>query len=123
MYTKIRSQGNAMIMDCFWLRKQNTGIKSHEWKNSYVSFMDCTKSTYQYGIEKFLDEIVVKRVAQIEISGNHFDTIINGTNGPIYCALILIHNSKNYYGGFVFTYEKQTAQFNYENGRYGIRFF
>lgn len=105
--------------------KLNTDlVVAKAWKTSAVSFMACTGETSGITVESFLDRVVSEAVASNTAHGDSFQSIVGAVEGPIFCALTVIHSTKKYYGGFAFTYSSryQAAQFFCEGGLYGIRF-
>lgn len=113
------------IPSIFPYRKLNTGIHANDWKNwkkSKTSFSDCTGNTSNTSVEDFLDKVVIPKIAQTS-SETRFESIIGSTSGPVYCALTLIHSSKEYYAGIVFSYFLGNAVlFTHTNEGYGIKF-
>lgn len=101
----------------------NTDKMSREWKNSRVSFVDCTKTNALYDEENFLDYWVVPRAFLAENLGKFVNFIGTSNGGPIYCALTVIHGNGKYFGGIVFTYSNGhfAKQFFYSDGLYGFR--
>lgn len=101
----------------------NTDKTARSWKTSTVSFVDCTKTGYLYGEERFLDYFVVPKVSLPENLGKFVSFVGTSYNGPMYCALTMIHGNGNHYGGIVFSYDPACTarQFRYSSGKYGFR--
>ena len=101
----------------------NTDKMNRTWKTSTVSFEDCTKTGYLYGEEKFLDYFVVPKISLPENLGKFVSFVGTSYNGPMYCALTMIHGNGKYYGGIVFSYDPACTarQFRYSDGVYGFR--
>ena len=79
--------------------------------------------TIEGGIEGFLDaKVTPNTVGSGGPSGYEFKTITDANQGPAFCALFLVHGI-GVFGGIVFSYDGQFAQFYYFNGVYGIRRF
>lgn len=114
---------NAIILLQFTIFPLNTDKMARTWKTSTVSFEDCTKTGYLYGEEKFLDYFVVPKISLPENLGKFVSFVGTSYNGPMYCALTMIHGSGNYYGGIVFSYDPACTarQFRYSDGVYGFR--
>lgn len=121
--TDIASIGGGTLTGA--ISKLNTDlVVAKAWKTSAVSFMACTGETSGITVESFLDRVVSEAVASNTAHGDSFQSIVGAVEGPIFCALTVIHSTKKYYGGFAFTYSSryQAAQFFCEGGLYGIRF-
>lgn len=98
-------------------------IVAKNWKYSTISFKACTDVTIEGGIEGFLDaKVTPNTVGSGGPSGYEFKTITDANQGPAFCALFLVHGI-GVFGGIVFSYDGQFAQFYYFNGIYGIRRF
>lgn len=96
---------------------------AREWKQSTISFMDCTKPATDMGIEGFLDNRVIPEVFKEVPTGYGFKNIVSSNKGPAYCALILYHSS-GMCGGIVFgydTYKFTQFLYNKNNGYHAIR--
>ena len=99
-------------------------IVAREWKTSTVSFKACTGVTVEGGIEGFLDAKVIPKIEINPTSVNTFGSIMGSTGGPSICALTFIYGAA-YGAGIAFSYAGDTrlAQFYFNSGNYGIRFF
>lgn len=99
----------------------NTDKESRKWMHSTASFMDCTKTGSDIGIEAFLDKVVTPKIPTNPES--NFKTIYGSSGGPAFLALLNIHSTGNYYGGIVLCYgQASLVQFYYGDNKYGIRF-
>ncbi len=115
-----------------WRESQSKGgnllntdlIVAREWKTSTVSFKACTGVTVEGGIEGFLDAKVIPKIEINPTSVNTFGSIMGSTGGPSICALTFIYGAA-YGAGIAFSYAGDTrlAQFYFNSGNYGIRFF
>lgn len=115
-----------------WRESQSKGgnllntdlIVAREWKTSTVSFKACTGVTVEGGIEGFLDAKVIPKIEINPTSINTFGSIMGSTGGPSICALTFIYGAA-YGAGIAFSYAGDTrlAQFYFNSGNYGIRFF
>ena len=98
-------------------------IVARDWKTSTVSFKACTGTTLEGGIEGFLDaRVTPKATENLSTSGYELRSITGASQGPAFSALFIAHGA-GVYGGLVFSYDGQFAQFYYFNGTYGIRRF
>ncbi len=105
--------------------KLNTDlIVAKNWKYSTISFKACTGVTIEGGIEGFLDAKVIPKIEINPTSVNTFESIMGSTGGPSICALTFIYGAA-YGAGIAFSYAGDTrlAQFYFNSGNYGIRFF
>lgn len=94
---------------------------TRDWKSSTTSFMDCTGTQSEEGIEAFLDKIVSPQV--FDISGSNFRAIYGSYKGQAFLALVIVHHTAKHYGGIVFGYSRTSiVQFSYTYEKYGIRF-
>lgn len=104
--------------------RQNTDKVAREWKQSTISFMDCTNPPTDMGIEGFLDKKVIPEAFKEVPIGYAFKNIVSSNQGPAYCALVLSHAS-GMCGGIVFgydTYKFTQFLYNRNSGYHGIRF-
>ncbi|TGY91070.1 hypothetical protein E5329_23040 [Petralouisia muris] len=102
----------------------NTDKVAREWKQSTISFMDCTNPPTDMGIEGFLDKKVIPEAFKEVPIGYAFKNIVSSNQGPAYCALVLSHAS-GMCGGIVFgydTYKFTQFLYNRNSGYHGIRF-
>ncbi|EOT21536.1 hypothetical protein C805_03840, partial [Eubacterium sp. 14-2] len=99
-------------------------IVAKNWKYSTISFKACTGVTIEGGIEGFLDAKVIPKIEINPTSVNTFESIMGSTGGPSICALTFIYGAA-YGAGIAFSYAGDTrlAQFYFNSGNYGIRFF
>lgn len=107
------------------LSQLNTDKVAREWKQSTISFMDCTNPPTDMGIEGFLDKKVIPEAFKEAPIGYAFKNIVSSNQGPAYCALVLSHAS-GMCGGIVFgydTYKFTQFLYNRNSGYHGIRFF
>lgn len=105
--------------------KLNTDlVVAKDWKYSTTSFKACTGTTLEGGIEGFLDTKIIPKIEINPTSVNTFESIMGSTGGPSICALTFIYGAA-YGAGIAFSYAGDTrlAQFYFNSGNYGIRFF
>lgn len=99
-------------------------VVAKDWKYSTTSFKACTGTTLEGGIEGFLDTKIIPKIEINPNSVNTFESIMGSTGGPSICALTFIYGAA-YGAGIAFSYAGDTrlAQFYFNSGNYGIRFF
>lgn len=98
----------------------NTGMHASDWKESNISFVDCTNAIAA-GAEAFLDHNVDPIAAEgVPHPSIVFKNITSIYNGPGYTALVCVHWA-GHFGGILFGYDGTFIQFRKIHNVYGIR--